>query len=740
MKKDFFKNALFLLWFIILLIFFLKIEKPVGIPLDKQGDSGFDISNVEGHIIEMASEKHFIGTDANRKVRDYILNNFAELKIPAEVFVGHSEDTWYDSYKRMGRTENIIARIKGSNSTKSLFLCAHYDSVLDCGGAADDIHAVACMLEVARIVKDSKPLNDIVFLITDGEEMGLLGAKAYVENKDLEEIGLILNYEARGNSGPSISFEWSDGNAWLVEQLSQVGINPIANSMSYEIYKVLPNDTDYSYFKEAEIPGINHAFIDGFSYYHNPVDDPEHINMNSVYHTGINMLSLCKHFSNQDLSNVISHNASFFNFFGKLISYRSSFDVFILGLSWILIFLVLYIAIKTKKSKITELLISLVFNFVIIVIVVFSVWLLQLLLPKLYPHYFVFYSGQFYNHKWYLLVTVFLSFLILSFLYRLFLEKGNAESFQMASLILMGILAVVVYLKLPTAAYVMTFPLIALAIYKIVELKWAGKKVIKVLPYIFILFPLSFWVLTTHNLFLAFSLKMLIGPAFLICIIGFCLIILNNSIWAKSKIIIPVCILGFLLSMIGGHLTSQPTSYNPLPSSLYLVHDVDTQKSFYMTDDKKLNEGHKSLMPDPELKILKYPYNRQRLHSPTDFIPEILTFEERKDTLDQVEYKLRYEDEVFFTRAIFDNLKSISSLNVNGQDIVMSNKTVKALTLDFYGYTQDSLYINIIKTDSLEKIGVNVESRFLKWVDEDVLPEYISRTDGFTAINRKIEL
>ena len=153
----------------------------------------------------------------------------------------------------------------------------------------------------------------------------------HAENNDLSDIGIFLNYEARGNEGPGIAFEYSDNNAWLVSAMSEVGKRPIANSLSYEIYKMMPNATDFTIFKERGVQGINHAFIDGFSFYHNPADTPDRINMRSVQHTGENMWRMARHFGNADISNIPTEsNASFFNFFGLLVIYPSSLDLIIL--------------------------------------------------------------------------------------------------------------------------------------------------------------------------------------------------------------------------------------------------------------------------------------------------------------------------------------------------------------------------------------------------------------------------
>lgn len=49
-------------------------------------------------------------------------------------------------------------------------------------GASDDAAAVAAMLETVRALGDVELRNDLVFLMTDGEEDGVLGAEAFVRN------------------------------------------------------------------------------------------------------------------------------------------------------------------------------------------------------------------------------------------------------------------------------------------------------------------------------------------------------------------------------------------------------------------------------------------------------------------------------------------------------------------------------------------------------------------------------
>jgi len=397
------KNLIPILWMLLLIFLSIILESPI--PVKPHDYEGFSALNAKKHMDIMASECHFMGTEENRKVRDYILGEFEKLNIPTEVFTGYCEQA-YGSYKQIAKTENIIATIKGSGTGKSLVLAGHYDSVLSAPGAADDVHAVACMIETARLLKDENLKNDLVFLITDGEEQGLLGAKAFVESKDLSSIGMVLNYEARGNSGAGIFFEWSEGNAWLAKEMRKAASNPVASSMAYEIYNKLPNDTDFTHFKTAGLKGINHAFIDGFSFYHNPADTPERINMRSVQHTGENMWRMAMHFGNADISDIpTDNNASFFNFFGLLVIYPASLDFIILLLLLAVTGLCFYRDLKTGLS-IKSILYHLFIIIICSILSVVSCIGLSFLLFDIYPQYAHFYTGQFYNHKWYILAAI----------------------------------------------------------------------------------------------------------------------------------------------------------------------------------------------------------------------------------------------------------------------------------------------------------------------------------------------
>jgi hypothetical protein len=212
------------------------------------------------------------------------------------------------------KSKNIMCRIEGTKNTKALLLLSHYDSAPHSvsHGASDDASGVATILEGVRayLNAQTKHQNDIIILFTDAEELGLNGAALFVtEHQWAKEVGLVLNFEARGSSGPSyMLMETNKGNAGLVEAFAKAGARyPVSNSLMYSIYKMLPNDTDLTVFREqGDIQGFNFAFIDGHFNYHTEQDDVAHLDKNTLKHQGSYLMPLLKYFSNADLSTTAS--------------------------------------------------------------------------------------------------------------------------------------------------------------------------------------------------------------------------------------------------------------------------------------------------------------------------------------------------------------------------------------------------------------------------------------------------
>ncbi len=295
----------------------LRPPVPLGIKAPLEKFSAMRAGDYLGEILE-GIDSHPMGSPANGVVRDRIVSILEKLDYQVEI-----QRAFPVSIKkgRAGPVENILCRLPGKNLDSAVLLVAHYDSREAAPGASDDGSGVAALLEIARIVKLLGPFeNSIIFLFDDGEEAGLFGAEAFVtEHPWAGDVKVVINLEARGTSGPSILVETSDDNAWLLEACAGSVDKLLANSLSYAVYKLLPNDTDLTIFKREGFPGLFFAFIDNVAQYHTPFDSLENLDLGSLQHQGDNTLGVGIALANTNLDQTSKGNSVYADIFGKFL-------------------------------------------------------------------------------------------------------------------------------------------------------------------------------------------------------------------------------------------------------------------------------------------------------------------------------------------------------------------------------------------------------------------------------------
>ena len=209
-------------------------------------------------VREIAKKPHPLGSAENVRVREYLVGRLRELganpKVQTTTVARHSPfgpDTW-------AVVNNVVAKIPGTSPSGTVMLVAHYDSVPSGPGAGDDGASVAAILETMRALKASPALhNDLIVLFTDGEELGLLGAKGFVETYPaLRNIKVVLNFDMRGDYGPSRMFQTSAHNSWLIDQLTAAAPFPRGSSETASSYRRSAYETDFDVFLDAGITGM----------------------------------------------------------------------------------------------------------------------------------------------------------------------------------------------------------------------------------------------------------------------------------------------------------------------------------------------------------------------------------------------------------------------------------------------------------------------------------------------------
>ena len=387
---------------------------------------------------------------------------------------------------------NYLVKVDAPGAERGVMFVSHYDSTIGGPGAADDAVSVATMLEVLREMLSRNDLtNDLYFLFTDGEEIKMAGATAFVtHNPEMKEkIDLVINLEARGNAGTLIMFETSPHSKNIIKALDQNLDHITMFSVAAEIYKLMPNYTDLGEFLRAGYPGINFAIIDHPETYHQMTDNFANLSRDSAYMYLKTAVRLADYFGKANLDALKSNeDAVYFPFLkGNTIVIPNRVMVIIscfiavVTLAWLLLRWV------RKDFALKEML----FSFVTMMGALFITALTGYLGSLLY--------GRFYNNDlWVTQIdllnkifygTCFLSMLAVVVWTWLAAKRfKNSKTLLYGCLLLFNLLNWVCTFALTGLSYIFTIPLALIFLYVVIETYLEKKSGIRLGRVFFILF------------------------------------------------------------------------------------------------------------------------------------------------------------------------------------------------------------------------------------------------------------
>ena len=294
-------------------------------PRPKGSDAeGFSSARVVKDIEVMSKEPHSVAQpEARARVREYLVQRLHELGadtvriLKYDSLVGpknrHVEYT-FDAH-------NIVAEFAPehtqSDSVAELMFVAHYDSryshifardTVWSYGAADDGYGVGVILEtVSQLLKERENWSQgVKVLFTDAEEPGMIGMTAMWDNdrQEFDNVGLMVNVEARGPWGPALLFEACPGNEKVVGLYASTARYPYTYSLTTVVYNFMPNFTDFTIVKDS-IPGLNFSTIADVNRYHTHLDNFSNISEKSIQHYGAQILPLAREYvMNQQYADV----------------------------------------------------------------------------------------------------------------------------------------------------------------------------------------------------------------------------------------------------------------------------------------------------------------------------------------------------------------------------------------------------------------------------------------------------
>ncbi len=557
---------------------------------------------------EISKAPHFIGTKEHTRVREYLLDQLQNLGLETQVQEGFVLNL---KGKSLVKSKNILAKIKGSQNGKALLLLSHYDSALTpSSGASDAGSGIVTILESIRayLASGKTPKNDIIVLFTDAEEIGLNGARLFVNKHPwAKDVGLALNFEARGSGGPSnMIVETNGGNKNLIQAFTDANVKfPTASSLMYSIYKMLPNNTDSTVFREdGGIDGFFFAFIDDHFDYHTANDTFENLDEKTLQHQGEYLLPLIHHFADIDLTTLKSkEDYVYINFpLFKMISYPFSWTI-----PMVIIAILLFIALLLfgiKKGKLSGKSIAKSFTPFLISLTCcgltgFYGWKLILIL---YPEYHEIQHGFTYNGHTYIAFFVLLSLGFLFYIYHKFSKNINVASLLIAPLTIWIIINLLVAIYLKGAAFFI-LPLF----FGLFSLWVLIRQEIPNLILMTLLSVFAIFIFAPHIQFfpVGLGLKMLVASTiFTALLFGLLLPIIGFYKIKKT-----LSILFFLLAMgffINAHFTSNFSSERQKPNSLVYYQDADLGKSYWVTYDKVLDNWTKGYLGSAPEEASKY--------------------------------------------------------------------------------------------------------------------------------------
>ena len=572
--------------------FALREGTPAALPASSPEDV-FSADRALVYLQAFATAPHPLGSPEHDRVRDYLVAQLTTLGVAPEI---QRSTGVTPRYQVAGTVENIVARLKGTRgASDAVALVAHYDSVAAGPGAGDDGAGVAALLETLRALRSGPGLaNDILFVLTDGEEDGLLGASAFVaENPAAQDVRVAVNFEARGNAGESQLFETSADNGRLVEIFAEAALHPSGSSLTYEIYKHMPNDTDMTVFKKSGAAGLNFAFIGHWEAYHTPLDTPERLDRGSLQQHGENALRLARSLGNTDLTELKDRDAVYFSVSGSYFPHYSSRFIWPLAvLCGVLLFGVIFYANGAWQTSLWSIFAG--FFLHILILVVLPLTGLGFFLGVRWLHLHVLPEGPLDQNTFYVFALFALLLAVDALLYGLFRKRVAPPAFFLGGAAFLFAVVLVTSKWLAGGSYTLVWPLLAglvataLAAFRPGHLSFPAALILSVLslPALLLFLPLL------KGFYTALGFTRIGVPLFSVAF-GLLFLLLfpfSDMVLEAAGKSLPIVALAaaLVLSVIAAKATRYSPAH-PKPSLLSYALDADTGKALWASSTNRLD-------------------------------------------------------------------------------------------------------------------------------------------------------
>lgn len=299
-------------------------------------DHEFSAERAFVHVDALANKlgRRLAGTPACAQAADYLEAELRRLGVETVRQVGSGTSEFRGATIVYRGITNILARIPG-RSPKAILVSAHYDSAAEGPGAGDNALAVGAVLEIVRALRGTNSLeNTLIFNFNGGEELGLLGAAAFVHHPWFADVVRFINLDASGGQGRQLLLRVSPGSQDLVEAYGSSAPHVHGTVLAEEIFSVLPFDTDYHVYRDAGLTGLDLApYGDNYAY-HSALDRADRMSRRTLQESGENVLAILRGLPAQDRprGNADAPIAPYYDLLGLVMVRYSAGTAMVFGL------------------------------------------------------------------------------------------------------------------------------------------------------------------------------------------------------------------------------------------------------------------------------------------------------------------------------------------------------------------------------------------------------------------------
>ncbi|MEP7064616.1 MAG: M28 family peptidase [Gemmatimonadota bacterium] len=544
-------------------------------------ESEFSAERAMRHVRMVAQRPHPTGSRDAARVRAYVLEQLAALHVLAEVQEATGVGT---RYQVAGRVHNIVARMAGTSSGgPAVMMMAHTDGVPAGPAAGDDGSGVAVLLETLRALRAGAPLqHDVIALFTDGEEVGLIGAAAFVrEHRWAKDVAATLNFDCRGTTGRAYMFETGPGNLDLV-RFYRGAPDVNGTSLMVTAYRSLPNDTDLSELAVLGRPALNFAFVTGVDRYHTTQDNVAQLDAGSIQHEGSQALAITRALASGSLPRPQTGDAVFFDLpILGLVLYPEGAAIPLAAMSAILVAITLAAILRRERRWIRDPILGVLATIFATALGAGAAYLAGLGLTRLHAAL----GGTPALSGMYAVAIALLALAMATACWALARRWGSAAGTNAGVLIVWALLTLFVSWKAPGASFFLLWPLVAASVAALLERRrdWTA--------------GVSLWVATVIAMSLLVPITYSVG-LILLGLIGAGGVIMGilipllalliapqfDAIVAERRWRIPLGVLvGAMLFFALGAMTVRNSRRHPAPSMLVYAADAGTNDAWLLT-------------------------------------------------------------------------------------------------------------------------------------------------------------